>query len=59
MKVKSRQYSGRSDSSAIASRLPLNRDHVGDFLPAHTSDVSWRSDEIEKGDLRPRGAIRS
>lgn len=59
MKVKSRQYSGRSLNSAIASLLPLNRDHAGDLRPAQTSAVSWRRSEIEKGEVRPRGAIRS
>lgn len=71
MKLRSRQYSGRPSSSAMASSELLNRDQP--FVeeeeveededreegPAQTSWVRVRSWEIVNGDSRPRGVILS
>lgn len=59
MNVRSRQYSGLSDNSSIASALPLKRDQVGESRPAQTFEVRVRRAEMEKGDESPRGAMRS
>lgn len=59
MKVRSRQYSGRSLSSSSASAFLRNRAHVAASRPAQTSDVSLRRSEIRNGDASPSGAIRS
>jgi hypothetical protein len=39
--------------------FPLKRLQEGEDLPEQTSAVSWRREEMLKGDVRPRGAIRS
>lgn len=59
MKVRSKQYSGRSANSANASSFPLNRDQVEDFRPAQTFEVKVLNSDSAKGDERPRGAILS
>lgn len=59
MNVKSRQYSGRSESSSIASLFFLNRAHDASLRPEHTSVVSLRRAEMLKGEVRPSGAMRS